>query len=111
MRAVVTALLLLQHTAAFPVPPLRRPQQLRRPPTQLRGAPIGPHEVEAAVEAAVQAALATAKSSTFWEVTTAFIAGGLFFSAAAAFAGAVYTYGEENVRYGLKLVRRMVLRS
>ena len=45
------------------------------------------------------------------EVTTAFIAGGLFFSAAAAFAGAVYTYGEENVRYGLKLVRRMILRS
>ena len=109
MRAVVTALVLLQHAAAFPVPPLRRPQL--RPPTKLRGAPIGPHEVEAAVEAAVQAALATAKSSTFWEVTTAFIAGGLFFSAAAAFAGAVYTYGEENVRYGLKLVRRMILRS
>ena len=82
-----------------------------RPPTKLRGAPIGPAEVEAAVDAAVKAALATAKSSTFWEVTTAFIAGGLFFSAAAAFAGAVYTYGEENVRYGLKLVRRMILRS
>ena len=113
MRAVVTALALLQ-TAAFQTPRLRRPPastQLRRPPTKLRGAPIGPAEVEAAVDAAVKAALATAKSSTFWEVTTAFIAGGLFFSAAAAFAGAVYTYGEENVRYGLKLVRRMILRS
>ena len=113
MRAVVTALALLQ-TAAFQTPRLRRPPastRIRRPPTKLRGAPIGPAEVEAAVDAAVKAALATAKSSTFWEVTTAFIAGGLFFSAAAAFAGAVYTYGEENVRYGLKLVRRMILRS
>ena len=113
MRAVFTAFALLQ-TAAFQTPRLRRPPastRIRRPPTKLRGAPIGPAEVEAAVDAAVKAALATAKSSTFWEVTTAFIAGGLFFSAAAAFAGAVYTYGEENVRYGLKLVRRMILRS
>ena len=59
---------------------------------------------------AVKAALATAKSSTFWEVTTAFIAGGCS-SGCCAFAGAVYTYGEENVRCRLKLVRRMVLRS
>ena len=76
MRAVVTAFAVLQ-TAAFQTPRLRRPPastHMRRPPTQLRGAPIGPHEVEAAVDAAVKAALATAKSSTFWEVTTAFIA-------------------------------------
>ena len=48
MRAVVTALALLQ-TAAFQTPRLRRPPastQLRRPPTKLRGAPIGPAEVE-----------------------------------------------------------------
>ena len=46
------------------LPPLRRPQQqLRRPPTKLRGAPIGPAEVEAAVDAAVKAALATSTQS------------------------------------------------
>ena len=62
--------------------------------------------VEAAVDAAVEAATRVATSPSgagFWQLTFAFVCGGLFFATATATAGAVYAFGLDNVKRGLRL--------
>ena len=62
--------------------------------------------VEAAVDAAVEAAarvVASPSGAGFWQLTFAFVCGGLFFATVTATAGAVYAFGLDNVKRGLRL--------
>ena len=62
--------------------------------------------VEAAVDAAVEAATRVATSPSgagFWQLTFAFVCGGLFFATVTATVGAVYAFGLDNVKRGLRL--------
>ena len=62
--------------------------------------------VEAAVDAAVDAAskvVASPSGAGFWQLTFAFVCGGLFFATVTATAGAVYAFGTDNVKRGLRL--------
>ena len=62
--------------------------------------------VEAAVDAAVDAAskvVASPSGAGFWQLTFAFVCGGLFFATVTATAGAVYAFGADNVKRGLRL--------
>lgn len=62
--------------------------------------------LESAVEAAVDAAskvVASPSGAGFWQLTFAFVCGGLFFATVTATAGAVYAFGIDNVKRGLRL--------
>jgi len=79
------------------------------PPIALRQHPTAPQPRASTVvcSAALRAAAAqgaAASGSSFWQLLTAFTLGGLFFSSAIAAAGALYAFGQDNVRRALSLM-------